>query len=289
MTKTLGNTKGIAKLPERYARDVDMVSRGGTYSSFTDGNSVSRNIARASNGGSDTTWDNNHILIHNIKVVNTSDDQELTVSFYQNNDETSADAISSTNRVFELWLAGANQDRAGHTLQIDFPIPLCIKGGCYVTANYSGPIVHIVYTVLNTSDDNEYENTLKFKYLSAATHNSTTADVLHGDGLPDIASDVEIWGGVLYNHSTTSDRYTTATILSVGESDLVKCSLVAAEQKTATDDASAAYTAPYKAMFWPYPVICKNGAKMDNQHSTGHATWFYRERNSVTRYAEGWA
>jgi len=287
MTIKLGNTKGLAKLPERYARNIDMVSRVGSYSSFSSSSGVSYNLARASNGGSNATWDNNHILIHSIQAINTSNDSAATIKFYQNNDETNAEADNSTNRLFYFVLAGSNQDRASHTLQVDFPIPLCVKGGCHVTSNIGGPIINVCYTVLNTQSDDEYENVLKYKYLSGASIHSSTQDLIHPIS-SDITSDVEVWGGVVYNHSTTSNNYNSAFIYS-DTGNVKQATLSTNEQKHASGDASAAFTSPGQTVqFWPYPVICKGGARMATDDSSTYATWFYRERNAATTYTEGW-
>ena len=125
MVKTdIGKFKGMGGAPPRFAPRPQMVSRTGTFSSFTDDNDTSYNISRASNSGSTSTWDTHHVLIHSIRFVNTNDDNLAVIYFYQNDDSTNANAIAGTNHMFYLLAAGSNQDRASNTLQVDFPIPL---------------------------------------------------------------------------------------------------------------------------------------------------------------------
>jgi hypothetical protein len=265
-----------------------MVSRTGTFSSFTANNDTSYNISRASNGGSTDTWDDNHILIHSIRIVNTHDTTKAVLYFYQDDNSTAANAISTTDLMFWLVVAASNQDRASNTLQVDFPIPLCIRRGCRVTSNLGGPIVNINYTVLNSKDLSVYDNDLKYRYLLGASLHSATANAIEDATKLDITADVEIWGGVVYNESTTADNYNSSYILSTGESDLKKATITQNEQKHADDDASAAFTGIYQPMWYPYPVICKGGAKIDCDDSDTYATWFYRERKSKSVDTIGW-
>ena len=289
MVKTdIGKFKGMGGAPPRFAPRPQMVSRTGTFSSFTDDNDTSYNISRASNSGSTSTWDTHHVLIHSIRFENTNDDNLAVIYFYQNDDSTNANAIAGTNHMFYLLAAGSNQDRASNTLQVDFPIPLCVKNGCRITANRGGPIVNINYTVLNTADADDYNNVLRYKYLTGASLNSTTATAIHPHFGADTAHDLEIWGGVVYNKSTSNDDYNSGWITSTGESDVEKARLTANEQKSDDDDASAAFTGTYRPMFWPYPVICKQGAKIDMDDSDTYSTWFYRLRKSDGAPTIGW-
>tara|TARA_R110002012_G_scaffold287779_1_gene480299 strand:- start:800 stop:1663 length:864 start_codon:yes stop_codon:yes gene_type:complete len=286
MARKLGTFQGTEPgLPERFADEPVMASRTATFGSFSDGSSY--NVSRASTSGSTATWDEHHILIHGVRFLNVDDTNLRLLYFYQNDDTTNANARNATNLQFYLAASGTNTDRASNSIQVDFPIPLCIKNGCRITSNGSGPLVNINYTILNTTDVNDYDNTLKYKYLTGASLNSTTATAIHPN-LGTIAGDVEIWGGVVYNHSTANDNYNSAFVTSTGESSATKARLSANEQKTDDDDASAAFTATYQPMFFPYPVICKAGAKIDCDDSSTYAAFFYRERKSKSTETIGW-
>ena len=292
MARKLGTFKGTeAGLPQRFADDPVMISRTGTFSSFTDDNDTSYNISRASNSGSTSTWDTHHVLIHSVNIINTSDDNLCFIYFYQDNNTSDANALNATDRMFYIPVAGSNDDRASNSIKIDFPIPLCVRGGCVITSNRLGCIIDINYTILNTNLTSDYDNILKYKYLTADSSQHRAADDLHGT-LGTITSDIEIWGGLVYNHSTSNDDYNDAYITSTGESDAVKATLSANEQKSDTDDASAAFTGTYSAQFFPYPVICKGGAKLvinASDDNSVYTTWFFRQRKSKSVETIGWA
>ena len=289
MARKLGTFKGTETgLPQKFADDTVIVSRVGAFSSFTDNDDTSYNIARGSNTGSTSTWDNNNVLIHSIRIVNTADDASTTsghpavVYFYQDDDTTNANARNATNLQFYLAVACTNQDVACNVLDIEFPIPLLIRKGCRITSQIAGPIVNISYTILNSTTTAEY-NSMKQKYLTGTSLNSTTATAIHPN-LGTVENDIEIFGGVCYNRSTTNDDYNSGFVTSTGESDLRKLTLSANENASG----NAGLSGQYSPMFWPYPVICKAGAKLDCDDSETYLTIFYRERNSQSIDTEGW-
>jgi len=294
MVKKLGTYKGTESgQAPRFADDPIMVSRTGTFSSFTADNDTSYNISRASNSGSISTWDEHHVLIHSIKITNTHNGTTTPaiVYFYQDNDTTNANALNGTNLQFWIATAGADSDRSSHTIQVDFPIPLVVRKGCVVTANRGGPVVNINYTVLNTSTTSDYSEILRYKYLTGASLNSDTATALHPNFGADTDHDYEIWGGLALNHSTANNDWKSTWVTSTGESNATKAMISTHEQKDSDDDASAAFTGTYRPIFYPYPVICKSGAKIDN--TTGgaagvYAAWFYRLRKSEAVETIGW-
>ena len=289
MTKRLDTYKGTETgLPTPYADDPVMISRTGSFSSFDGSNSY--NIARAQSHSSydtaGTDYDGNNILIHSIQFINTNNDNHRFIYFYEQDDSTNANARNATNRIFYLGAAFTDAHVASNSVTIHFPIPLVIRQGCRITANGAGPIVNVNYTVLNSTSADDYSNKLKYKFLTADSHNSETHDAIHTTK-GDEAGDIELWGGIVFNISTTSDDYNNAWVTSTGDSD-ARHAYITSNEHEGDDDANAAYTGTYQPFFFPYPVLLRGGAKMDVDDTETYATWFYRLRKSKDSNDYGW-
>ena len=116
-----GTEKGMP-IPFAEGGQSEIVSRTGVFSSFSGSNSY--NLAWASQTPANTDYVGRHVLIHSIQYVNTANDNSRVVHFYQNDDDTNANANADTNEVFKLVAAGTNLDKMGNVAHVDFPICL---------------------------------------------------------------------------------------------------------------------------------------------------------------------
>ena len=155
-------------LLQPFADKPPMYTRVAAFTSFTGSNSY--NIVWGGIGSSNTDYENNHILIHNIKIVNTDDNNDTrTIYFYQDNDTTNANARNVRSLMFYFVLPGVHRDVVSTVIDIHFPIPLVVRGGCRITASGGGPLADVCYTVLNSSDVTDWYSDLQYRYLSGAT------------------------------------------------------------------------------------------------------------------------
>jgi hypothetical protein len=170
-----GTNDGLLK---PFADDPPMYSRVGGFSSFSGSNSY--NIVWGGTSSANTDYEDNHILIHNIKIVNTDDDNDTTtIYFYHDNDTTSANARAAKSLLFYIALNGVQTDAVPSVVNIPFPIPLIVRNGCRVAASRVGPLVDVCYTVLNNSNTLDWYNDLQYRYLTGA---SAGASAFGGDG-----------------------------------------------------------------------------------------------------------
>jgi hypothetical protein len=193
-------------LLEPFADKPPMYSRVGYFSSFDGTNSY--NLVWGGTSSANTDYEDNHILIHSIRMVNTDDgdDEQTTIYLYQNDDATSANARSGKNNLCYFTVAGAHSDLVSSVVTIEFPIPLLVKNGCRITCSRNGPIANVCYTILNTSDSTDWYNDLQYRYLSAASRSNSIANqTVHPN-----------WGPMLtVDTLSTADDHDTGTYTDV--------------------------------------------------------------------------
>jgi hypothetical protein len=173
-----GTKDGLLK---PFADDPPMYSRTGTYTNFTSTNS--RNIVWGGSSSANTDYEDNHILIHHIRIINRDDDDgEAFIYFYHNNDATSANTNPkpAKNLLFYLCLTDVDKDIASSVLNIQFPIPLVIKNGCRIAASKSNAIIaDVCYTVLNNSNTLDWYTNLQYRYLTGASKSTSGSTSVH--------------------------------------------------------------------------------------------------------------
>ena len=170
-----GTNDGLIK---PFADDPPMYSRTGAFGSFTGSNS--RNIVWGGNSSANADYEDNHILIHHIRIVNTDDDNNSrTIYFYHDNDATSANARVAKSLLFYIVLAGVHTDHVSSVINIEFPIPLVVRNGCRITASGNGPLADVCYTVLNNSNTLDWYTDLQYRYLTGASYGSSGSISVH--------------------------------------------------------------------------------------------------------------
>jgi hypothetical protein len=211
-----------------------MVARVGFYNSFgVDLTPIYPNVAWAGNtatsifaAGAD--YEDRNILIHWVRASNGSAGAK-EIHFFSNN-ETGPGAgnglwpTTGANYLFSLSLAASGfVGGDSQTVEMEFPIPLLVMGGCRVGVDPVSGItysdwgrdadVEICYTVLNSTPATASFDDLKYKYLPAYPTNGEADDVYAIT--PDTAStrwqqDIEIWGGMIMNYENTAASANTA-------------------------------------------------------------------------------
>ena len=226
-------------LPERYAAKSPMVTRVGFYNSFgTDTTPIYPNVAWAGNTVTGTfaagaDYEGRNILIHWVRASNGNAGTK-EVHFFSNNEQGPGAGsgiwpTTGPNYIFSISLAASGFTGGdSQTVEIEFPIPLLVMGGCRVGVDQVAGIsysdwgraadVEICYTVLNSTPDTASFDDLKYKYLSAFSTNGESEDIYAikptgSTGQKFTArwtQDIELWGGMIMNYQNTSGSSNTA-------------------------------------------------------------------------------
>ena len=250
------------------AGEAPMVSRVRGFGSFDNQGSYGYPITDSSDHST------NNILVHSIRAQNTQDTSDnAVIELFDNH--TSTTTMTSASKKLRILVNA--QLRKNSTVTIHFPIPLLLVNGGRVyraDGDVSGPLVSVCYTVLHSKGEIDGDKDI-FLQSHCQTTNSAEATIVDD-------ADVEVYGAFL---NTTADNegdgnaYSQCNIRNAAAS---RRAVVYINETYTVEDGDYELGGTEGPFWFPYPVYCKDGLKLENTgNSDGedelYSTVFYRK------------
>jgi len=236
---------------ERYGQKAGksaMISRVGRYTSFA--STATQTIEKTG------SYTSNNILIHSIRVFNTSTGDDIRMRLYSGTSGTTTLLDAKINRT---W-------KQNNTVNFDFPIPILSVGGGRINCDAGGLVIAICYTILeSTTTLPDQENI----FLQAVTKSFTE---LSDDPVTDTEvsvvsdADCEIVG-VYANHTgfDTSPTEWAEIVIKNNISSPVTIAQIGSRANTPVlSSGHDNYEAEPTTMPWwlPYPIYARKGFRL---------------------------